>query len=234
MRHLTILATLLFTATLFAGEGGALKGSVKADGDLEGLAPIPVPPAKANGCKCQAAPNAVEVDAATKGLRWTIIRVMGVKAPDPAAPFVMPVIDQANCTYAPRAVVVPVDGTVDFLNPEGIMHAIGLTPLDGDNPPGNFVQAPGVPRITAKKKHFATEGLHKLSCAPHGWMTGLIAIHDPRFAAVTPADGSFEIKDIPPGKYTVMINHETFEKSMEVEIKSGAVTPLEVKHTIKK
>jgi len=235
MRHFTMLAAVLFTVTLFAGEGGTLKGSVKVEGDIPPLPVFVVEPVKAAGCKCKDAPNQLAVDAATKGIKWAVVRIMGVKAPDPAAPFVMPVIDQANCVYEPRAVIVPVGGTVDFLNPEGIMHAIGLTPLDGDLEPTNVVMAPNVPRMTIKKKVcFAGEGVQMLSCAPHGWMKGLIVVHDPRFAAVTTTDGSFEIKDVPPGKYTVNITHETFEKAMEVEIKPGAVTPLEVKHTIKK
>jgi len=234
MRHLAILATVLFCATVLAGEGGTLKGSVKVDGDVPPLPLFIVEPAKAGGCKCKDAPNSLTVDPATKGIQWVVVRIMDVKAAEPAEPFKMPVIDQANCTYLPRAVIVPVGGTVDLLNPEGIMHAVGLTPSEGDNAPGNIVQAPGVPRMTMKKKHFAEPGIQLLSCAPHPWMKGVIAIHDPRFAAVTPADGSFEIKNVPPGKYTINVTHESFEKTVEVEIKSGEVTPLDVKHTLKK
>lgn len=235
MRHLAILAALLLSATAFTGEGGTLKGSVKVDGELPPLAPIPVDPAKAAGCKCQNVPNPLAVDPATKGIQWVAIRIMGVAAPAPAAPFAMPVIDQAGCTYAPRTVIAPVGGSVDFLNPEAIAHAIMLSPMDDANEGTNQGMPANLPRMTIKKKGcFAAEGAHLLLCAPHGWMKGLVIVHDPRFVTVTPADGSFEIKDVPPGKYTVNVTHESFEKTIDVEIKAGEVTPLDVKHTLKK
>jgi uncharacterized protein (DUF2141 family) len=40
-------------------------------------------------------------------------------------------------------------------------------------------------------------------CASHGWMQGWIVVADNPYFAVTEKNGTFSIKDIPPGKYTL-------------------------------
>jgi polysaccharide lyase family 4-like protein len=67
--------------------------------------------------------------------------------------------------------------------------------------------------------------VNKIKCDVHGWMSAFVFVHDSKFFDVT-KDGSFEIKDVPAGKYTVTAWHETLgEKTAEVTVpESGDVT----------
>jgi hypothetical protein len=64
-------------------------------------------------------------------------------------------------------------------------------------------------------------------CTIHGWMTGYVRIFDHPYYAVTDADGKFEIKNAPIGKYRLVYWHENGYKGgaagrfgEEVEIKA--------------
>ena len=60
-----------------------------------------------------------------------------------------------------------------------------------------------------QKKKFPTVGdVVKFKCDVHPWMTGWVLVTDNPYFAVTGDDGSFTIKDVPAGKYTVEVWHE--------------------------
>jgi len=62
----------------------------------------------------------------------------------------------------------------------------------------------------------------ELKCGVHGWMHAYVAVQDHPFFAVTRADGTFEIKNLPKGTYTLEAWHPTLGlKSMKVEIGKG-------------
>jgi uncharacterized protein (DUF2141 family) len=46
-------------------------------------------------------------------------------------------------------------------------------------------------------------GVVDVACDVHGWMQGWILVADNPYYAITDKSGSFAIKDIPPGKYTL-------------------------------
>jgi len=226
MRHLAILATVLICATLFAGEGGTLKGTIEYDGDAPPVGKLKIDAARKAGCEHDA-PNdeAWVVDPATKGLKWVIVRIMGVKVEPKDGKELPPVkIDQKDCVFMPYAAIVSPDQSVDVLNPAGIAHNFHTTPLDGENIPFNRMSDKP---LRVPGKHFSTPEMIQYACDIHPWMKGYIAVHDPRFAAVTGADGMFEIKDVPPGKYKVIITHNAFDQEKEIEIKAGQATVLE-------
>ena len=45
-------------------------------------------------------------------------------------------------------------------------------------------------------------------CTIHGWMTGYVRIFDHPYYAVTDANGNFEIKNAPVGKFRIVYWHE--------------------------
>jgi len=48
----------------------------------------------------------------------------------------------------------------------------------------------------------------QLKCDIHGWMSTYVGVVEHPFFAVTAADGTFEIKGLPPGEYTLSAKHE--------------------------
>jgi hypothetical protein len=89
----------------------------------------------------------------------------------------------------------------------------------------NMAQPQGMPPM---KKKFATVGdVVKFKCDVHPWMTGYVVVTDNPHFAVTGDDGSFEIKDVPAGKYTVEIWHEKYgSQTKELTVADGKAADL--------
>jgi len=71
-----------------------------------------------------------------------------------------------------------------------------------------------------------------VGCDVHPWMKAYHLAVDHPFAAVSAADGTFEIKDLPAGKHEFKVWHEKggeLEKALAVTIKPGETTTMEIK-----
>ena len=69
----------------------------------------------------------------------------------------------------------------------------------------------------------------KFKCDVHPWMTGWVLVTDNPYHAVTGDDGSFNIKDVPPGKYTVEAWHEKYgSQTKEITVTDGAPADLKL------
>jgi uncharacterized protein (DUF2141 family) len=60
-----------------------------------------------------------------------------------------------------------------------------------------------------------------VKCNIHPWMRAYIGVVNHPFFAVTGDDGSYSIKGLPPGTYTIEIVHEKFGKQ-EMQVTVGA------------
>ena len=52
------------------------------------------------------------------------------------------------------------------------------------------------------------EVMIRVKCNLHPWMRSWIAVMEHPYFAVTGADGSFDLTNVPPGDYTVAVWHE--------------------------
>ncbi len=149
-----------------------------------------------------------------KGLKNAVIIVVGAKGGKFASQKAE--LDQKGCRYTPHVVVVPTTGELDILNSDGILHNIHTHSTA--NPSINVAQ-PKFKKVLTQK--FPKPEIIKAACDAHGWMSGWIVATDHPFVAVTDDKGNFAIKNVPPGKYTVEIWHETLGKQVkEVSIKA--------------
>ena len=78
------------------------------------------------------------------------------------------------------------------------------------------------------KKPNRVAGLINVKCDAHSWMRAYVYSSRHPYVALTDENGSFEIKDLLPGKYRVRVWHEGFEDVVkEVEVKAGDTSRLD-------
>ena len=121
-----------------------------------------------------------------------------------AVPSTPVLLDQKGCRYIPHVFGVQVGQTVQVSNSDPLVHNVHALPKS--NREFNFGQpakTPPVPRV------FNEPEIGMLfKCDVHGWMNAYANVVPHPFFAVTGADGSFEIKGLPPGSYTLELWHE--------------------------
>lgn len=138
----------------------------------------------------------------------------------PAAPVAM---DQKECVFVPRIVIVPAAGTVEFLNSDRLLH--NLHSVSKDNASFNRTQPKGrtIP-IT-----FARPEIVRVDCDLHSWMRGWVVVAPHPFYALTDAQGRFRFADLPPGQYTLRSWHERFgESSRTVTVPADGAAPVTI------
>jgi plastocyanin len=115
-------------------------------------------------------------------------------------------IDQKGCVYKPHVVGVQVGQTMRVTNSDATLH--NVHPLPRTNNEFNKSQSAGAgPIDTTFTK---PELMIPVKCNIHPWMRAYINVADSPFFAVTGEDGSFTIKGLPPGEYTIEAVHEKY------------------------
>jgi hypothetical protein len=141
---------------------------------------------------------------ADKGLANVFVYVKdGVKGTYPA-PAANATIDQKDCTYHPHVFGMVAGQSLDILNSDATLHNIHALPEK--NEPFNL----GMPVQGMKytKKFDKPEVMVRIKCDVHGWMSAYVGVLPHPFFAVSAPDGTFTIKDLPPGTYTIEAWHE--------------------------
>ena len=140
------------------------------------------------------------------------------------------VLDQVGCKYVPHVIALMRGGTVEFRNSDGTMHNIHTMPAS--NPTVDVSQgAKGAPET---KRFETAEIMMPVRCNNHPWMNAFINVSATPFFAVSDVDGKFEIKGLPPGKYTLAAVHEKLgEQTISVEVASKEQAKAEFTYSMK-
>jgi plastocyanin len=125
------------------------------------------------------------------------------------------VLDQKGCRYSPHMLGIMSGQPLKVTNTDTADHNIHDMP--SKNQAFNESQMPTDKPIT---KTFATpEMMIPVQCNQHPWMRAYINVMSNPYFAVSAADGSYEIKNLPPGEYTIAAVHEKFgEQTMKVKV----------------
>ncbi len=108
-------------------------------------------------------------------------------------------LDQNGCMYKPHVLGVMVGQGLHITSSDPTTH--NIHPMPKDNREWNESQAPGAAPLD---KTFARpEVIIPVKCNQHPWMRAYIGVTKNPLYAVTGADGTFTIKGLPPGDYTV-------------------------------
>jgi carboxypeptidase family protein len=119
----------------------------------------------------------------------------GYKAPAPAGPVT---IDQDGCRYHPHVLGILVGQKLAIKNSDGILHNIKAKGVK--NRPFNISQPTS---MVSERTFTAPEVMVALECNVHGWMRAFLGVLPHPFFAVSGTDGSFTIKGLPAGTYTI-------------------------------
>lgn len=132
---------------------------------------------------------------------------------DPPAPAV--VLDQKGCQYHPHVLGMMTTQSFEVTNSDQTTHNVHPSPKS--NQEWNQSQPAGAPPIV--QKFTRPETLVPVKCNQHPWMKSYVGVLRHPFFAVSGPDGHFEIKNLPPGTYTLVAWHEKFgEKSQPVTV----------------
>ncbi len=146
---------------------------------------------------------------------------------DPPAQHV--VIDQRKMTFVPHVLVVLKGTTVAFLNTDSVGHNVYWPSISGNKKLAHNLGT--WPKGEKKAFQFNDLGAAPLLCNVHPEMSGYVVIVPTPYFAVTGKDGSFEIKDVPAGHYTLKTwSEEGKPTTQAVEVPSG-IAAVELKVT---
>ena len=137
-----------------------------------------------------------------------------------AVPSNEPTFDQKGCMYVPHVLAMDVDQKFKVTTSDQTTHNIHPLPdaLKG-NIPWNKSQPPGAPPIETSWK---TEEMIPVKCNIHPWMHGYFAVVKGPYA-VTDDNGSYTIKNVPAGSYTVTALQEEYgTETQKVAVAAGA------------
>ena len=115
-------------------------------------------------------------------------------------------LDQDGCTYKPHVLGIQTNQTLRILTKDPTTH--NIHPMPKDNREWNMSQPPNAAPID--QKFARPEIMIPVKCNQHPWMRAYIGVTTNPFYAVTGADGTFTIKGIPPGDYTLEAWTATF------------------------
>ena len=200
-------------------------GGIAGRVSFQGTPPAPVALRMQTDKSCVAGDSPNPVDNAllisgSGGVQNTFVYVKAGLDPEYAlaVPAEPALLDQKGCIYTPRVVGVMAGQTLEVINSDQTMHNVHALPRENQE----FNHGQRLKGERLKKTFTVPEVRVRFKCDVHGWMAAYVGVTAHPFFAVTGDGGSYEIKGLPPGDYTVAIWHEklgTQEQKITVRAK---------------
>ena len=113
-------------------------------------------------------------------------------------------IDQKECRYHPHVFGMRVGQPLEIVNSDPTLHNIHAMPKANQE----FNNGQPIQGMKMTHTFTAQEVMVPFKCDVHGWMNAYVGVLPHPYYAVTKDDGSFELKDLPAGTYTIEAWHE--------------------------
>ena len=190
-------------------EGGTITGKVKFTGTPAKNPTIDMSEEAACKAKYPTAPTEEGVVAGAANALANVFVYVSAGLPANAkyqAPSTPVLLDQNGCRYHPHVLGIMVGQNLEIKNSDPLLHNIKAVAKKNR---GFNVSQPNA-NMTRDVTFSAPEVMVNLECNVHGWMHAYAGVRSDPFFAVSGPDGSFSIKGLPPGTYTVEAWHEKF------------------------
>ena len=116
------------------------------------------------------------------------------------------VFNQQGCQYSPKVFGIQVNQPLEILNSDDTLHNVHALPTAGQG----FNLGMPIKGMKLKKSFAKPEVMVKIKCEVHPWMSAFAGVLEHPYFGVTGDDGAAQIKDLPPGVYTVEAWHEKY------------------------
>ncbi len=235
MKSLPLVALVLLSGTPAEPQQGvSVKGTVQIKGAIPKPKRIRMNDAEGHcRAKTRGEINGEDIVANPKGfVKWAFVYVKsgleGKKFDIPKTPVM---IQQQTCTYVPHVAGIMVGQDLKIRSGDPVLHIPHVNPRNSKE--WGFSQAkPGDERV---KQFPSPEVMVRLICDVHQWMEAWIGVLEHPYHAVTDQAGKFEIKNLPPGKYTIEVWHELYAPvTQEIEVGKSTPKPLAFQLTERK
>jgi plastocyanin len=146
-------------------------------------------------------------------------------SPVPTTPVTL---DQRGCMYEPHVLGIMVGQELQVISDDPTTH--NIHPMPKNSREWNQSQPPGAPPIS--KKFTKAEIMIPVKCNQHPWMRAYIGVTQNPFYAVTGSEGTFTIKGLSPGEYTLEAWTATFgtqERKVTVRSRESATADFSFK-----
>ena len=228
-RNFSILAIVFLVSAAASTKAGRFTASMVAPGTVEGTISYtgtppkmkPIDMAKEPSCaKQHATPVMTEAVGVGPGntLEDVVVYVSaGDKGPQASQPATY---NQKGCQYIPHVAAMEVNQPLEIYNHDQTSH--NIHPMAKLNSEWNKSQPPGSPplKVTYEKAEFIP-----VKCNVHPWMHGYFAVLGTSHYSVSDDKGTFTLKGLAPGKYTITAWQEKFgTQTQEVTVTSGGTT----------
>ena len=201
--------------------GATINGKIKFTGTKPTNPRIDMSEEAACKAKYPAAPTAETVVVNPNGTLANVFVYVksglpaGQTYPVPATPVI---IDQGGCRYHPHVLGIMVGQNLEIQNSDPVLHNIKAKAAK--NRPFNVSQPSA--GMKTMRTFAAPEVMVALECNVHGWMNAYLGVLPHPFFAVSGTDGSFSIKGLPPGTYTIEAWHEKYGTQTATVTVAGA------------
>jgi plastocyanin len=224
---LTVSLTTVALASTFVATRSAQSqrgaGSIVGVVHFDGKAPARKSIDSSSDAACATKKQLADTVIVNKGkLQDVHVRIKSGTMGKHKAPSTPVVVVQDGCVYLPHLVGAMVGQAVAIKNKDKTMHNVHA--YIGKETWFNRSQPKGSPDIVETDTGEAGE-VFELKCNVHSWMHSYLPITDHPFFDVTDKDGSFTIKKLPAGTYTLEAWHPKYGlKSSKVVVGSGAAS----------
>jgi len=137
-------------------------------------------------------------------------------------------LDQKGCRYTPHVVGVRVTQPLEVSNSDETLHNVHGMPQTNRE----FNQGQPIVGMKNTVTFTSPEVMIPFKCDVHSWMSAYVGAVSHPYFAVTGKEGTFELKTVPPGTYTIEAWHEKLGRQTQ-SVTLGEKDSKEVNFTFK-